>query len=120
MHDNDDVHEPELGHLLDGAAAPASAEVLQAIVARGRRGRERALAGALVLTLIGGPLAGFAVEHRRTFVTKRTGNQALTSDPHRVILVADDGVGRVTFGLLATDSGCGSLGKGFPGDSSCC
>src|SRR5437773_1766496 len=61
----DDTHEPELGHLLEGDAAgdsvPASAETLRAIVARGRRGRERALTGALLLALIGGPVIGFLV-----------------------------------------------------------
>src|SRR5436189_301599 len=57
----DDSHDPELGHLLDGGGAPASAETLRAIVARGRRGRERALIGALLLTLIGGPLVGYLV-----------------------------------------------------------
>src|SRR4051812_50201602 len=54
-------HDPELEHLLDGPAWPASAETLEAIVARGRRGRERALAGGLVLALVAGPVGGFLI-----------------------------------------------------------
>src|SRR3954452_5514763 len=53
--------DPELQHLLDGPAWPASAETLEAIVARGRRRRGRVLAGGLVLALVAGPVAGFLV-----------------------------------------------------------
>jgi len=57
-----DGHEPELSHLLDDPyAPPPSADVLRTIVTRGRRGRERALAGGLVLALVAGPLIGFLV-----------------------------------------------------------
>src|SRR4051812_8558093 len=56
-----DSRQPELGHLLEGDDTAASAETLRAIVARGHRGRDRALTGALLLALIGGPLAGYLV-----------------------------------------------------------
>lgn len=52
---------PSAHDLLGGGAVPASAEALRQVMTRHRRWQSRALGGAVVVALVGGSLAGFAV-----------------------------------------------------------